>query len=114
MVPSTFSSWMSRPGDGQLLRAEAEFAELAGDGIALQLRVVGVDLGLVAANERRLLDASAAHVHQGERAVLVAHGELALRAFGHIIDFAGGKIGDIGFRAATKAVAFLRLLAGCR
>ena len=42
--------------------------------------------------------------------VFVAHGELALGALGHVVDFAGGKIGDVGFRAATKAVAFLRLL----
>ena len=41
-------------GDGQILRAETEFADLAGDRIADQLGVVGVDLLLVAAEQRGL------------------------------------------------------------
>ena len=102
---------MSRPDGGQFLRAETEFADFAGDGIGLEFGVVGVNDRLLAVQQRGVLNAAAGDLHQADGAVLIAHRENALGAFGHKINFAGGQVGDVRFFAAAKAVALLRLLA---
>lgn len=97
-------------GGREELGSEAQFTEHTGHGVVAEFAVVFGDGVGVAMEENGALDATAGDFHEADRGVGVAVGEGSIGSGGDEVDFPGGEVGDVGFRASAESVAFLGLL----
>ena len=95
----------------EFLGSKAEFSEFSRDRIRAEFCIVCCDCFGMATEELGFDNGTAFHAHHSKGSVFVAHGEFALGTDWNEVDFACGKVGDIGSPSA-EAMAFLSFLSG--